>query len=287
MSADHRSLAAGIAYTLGAWLLFTSTTLVSRFAMEDVSVVTVLLFQNLICLVTVLPGVHKQGWSSLRTNRFGLLVFCSLISLIGMALCFLAVQKVSLVDTMLLNTTAPLWIPFVLLIWRKIPINHYFWPGLISGFLGILLILQPGRDIFQGGSLLALGAGIALSLNMVSTRLLSKTESTPTLMFYYCLITFLTCLPLSIYEWKQPGLIAAASIFGSGVFFALGQWAFVRAFYYAKASQLGPFSYSSVVYSVLFDWALYNQVPGLLAWIGIVFVCAGGIWAIRWGHSLD
>jgi drug/metabolite transporter (DMT)-like permease len=66
-----------------------------------------------------------------------------------------------------------------------------------------------------------------------------------------------------------------------GLFFTLGQWAFVRAFHHAKASEIGFFCYSAVVYSVLLDWILYHQTPDYLAWTGIVLVSLGGIWAIR------
>lgn len=234
----------------------------------------------------MLPWLGKHGWTLLRTDRPGLLLFRSLISLLAVYLGYLAVQRTSLVDTMLLNNTSPLWIPFVIWIWLKTPINHSLWPGLISGFIGIVLILQPGKEILQIGVLFALGAGVFQSMNMVSLRVLSYTERNHTVMFYYFLITSIVCLPLSIYEWVQPTWVVWIEILAVGLCFVLGQWAFVRAFHHAKASQLGPFCYSAVVYSILIEWILYNQAPGWVAWIGIALVCAGGIWAIRFSRPV-
>jgi drug/metabolite transporter (DMT)-like permease len=279
--ASHHNHRAGIAYILVAWLLFTLMTIGTRFTSKTVPISTILLFQNLIGLMTVLPWLKKQGRGLLYTKHFGLILFRSLVSLMAIWFSFLAVQKISLVDTMLFNSAAPLWIPFVGLIWLKSPIRHILWPGLIGGFLGILLILQPGKEVVQPGTLFAVGAGLLLSINMISLRQLSYTERNHTILFYYFLICSLICLPLSIFEWTTPSSVVWSEILVIGVLFALSQWAFVKAFHHAKASQLGPFCYAAVVYSVLIDWMLYGQIPGLLVWMGIGLVCAGGIWAIK------
>ena len=281
MDSDQRRHKIGIVYILAAWAFFTLMTIVARIASQRISLATILFFQNLIGLVTVLPWINKHGWSLLRTQRLGLLSFRSVVSLVAVAFSFLAVQRISLVDTMLLTTTSPLWITFVIWIWRKIPINHILWPGLIAGFLGIVLILRPGKEILQLGAFFGLGAGILQSLNMVSLRVLSYTERNHSVMFYYFLICTVICFPVSIYQWVNPSLEEWIEIFTVGLLFSLGQWTFVRAFHHAKASQLGPFCYAAVVYSVLVDWGLYRQIPDLFAWIGIGLVCAGGIWAIR------
>jgi drug/metabolite transporter (DMT)-like permease len=281
METAHRSLKSGISYILVAWLLFTIMTLFARFAGKTIPLGSILFLQNLIGLVTLVPWIKKHGWELVRTNRFGLLLFRSLVSISAIGLSFLAVQRTSLVDTMLLNNASPLWIPFVVLIWLKIPIRHILWFGLIAGFIGVVLILRPGKEFFHAGALFALAAGILQSINMVSIRVLSYTERNHTVMFYYFLICSIVCFPFAMIEWVRPNLIEWSELVAIGLCLTLGQWAFVRAFHHGKASDLGPFCYSAVVYSVLIDWALYTQTPSLLAWIGIALICAGGIWAIR------
>src|SRR5579862_1335964 len=286
MESGHHNYKAGITYILIAWLFFTVMTIITRYASETVPLVTILLMQNLIGLASVLPWLSKHGWGLLRTEHFGLILFRSLVSLSAIGLSYLAVQRTSLVNTMLFNNASPLWIPFVVLLWRKIPINHILWPGFIGGFVGIILILQPGKEVIQLGSLFAIAAGILQSFNMVSLRVLSYTERNHTVMFYYFLISSLACLPLSLYEWTLPGMGVWTEIACIGILFTVGQWCFVRAFHHAKASQLGPFCYSAVVFAVLIDWGLYGQIPSLLSWIGIALVCAGGIWAIRFNQPV-
>lgn len=241
----------------------------------------ILLFQNGIGLLSLLPWLRSQGIGLFKTKRRPFLIFRSLVSLTAIGFSFVAIQKISLVNTMLFTNASPLWIPFVCLLWLKVPIRHILWPGLIGGFLGIILILQPGGNVINGATLFALAAGVLQSINMVAVRELSHTERSHTVMFYYFLVCTLVCLPWSWVEWVQPTPLAWGQMITIGVLLTCGQWSFVRAFHHANASDLGPFCYSAVVYSLLIDWALYNQFPDLWAWLGIILVCAGGIWAIR------
>lgn len=284
---QHHNVKAGIGHILVAWFFFTVMTIVTRYAgASGTPISVILLFTNLIGLISLSPWVYKHGWDLVRTDKSGLLLFRSLVSITAVAFSFLAVQNTSLVNTMLFQNASPLWIPFVVLLWRKIRINHKLWPGLIGGFIGIILILQPGKEVIQLGSFFAIIAGFLQSFNMVAIRVLSYTTRNHTVMFYYFLICSILCLPFAIFQWKPLSAAAWGETILVGVLFTLGQWAFVRAFHHAKASYLGPFCYSAVVFAILIDWGLYGQVPNIMSWLGIALVCTGGIWAIRYNQPV-
>lgn len=274
----------GIFYILVAWLFFTLMATISREISPHVNVSVVLFFQNFISLLMMIPWIFLHGIKSLKTQRFGLIFLRSIGGLLAFAFLFLAVQKTSLVDAVLLNNAAPLLIPFVVLVWLKIPINHKLWPGIIAGFIGIILILKPGKEILNPGALYALAAAICLSIVMIAVRLLSYTEKTHAVLLYYFAIASLCTLPIAAYFWKWPTAHEWAGLVSIGVLSGVGQWTFIRAFHHAKPSHLGPFCYMAVVYSGLIEWILWGQVPDLLAWIGISMVCAGGIWSIRFSQ---
>jgi drug/metabolite transporter (DMT)-like permease len=275
----------GIIFILLAWLAFSILTTLSRFASASVSLATVVFFQNLICLVLILPWVFRHGMHALKTKRWGLILFRGFAGLIGFFMLFLAVKSNSLVDAMLLNNTGPIFLPFVLWIWLKVPIDHKLWPGIVGGFIGIIFILRPGTEIINPGSFFALFSGLALSLIMVSMRLLSSTERSHTVLFYYFLIASLAPLPFAVIYWTPPSPIVWAELIGIGLLFMFGQWCFLRAFHHAKPSQLGPFCYSAIIYSALIEWAIWGKVPDLWAWIGIVLICFGGIWTILFSRQ--
>ncbi len=277
----RRNLGLGISYILFGMLLLSLLSLISRYTSKNVPISTILMFQGFIGLIFILPWLYAHGLESLKTKRFGLIFFRSFVGgIVGFTLVFLAVQKTTLVNTLLLANASPLYVPLVFWVWKKIPINHLLWPGVIGGFLGIAFILQPTREIVNIGALFALAAGVLGSINIVGNRLLSYTERNHTVIFYYFGITGLACLPVSLYQWVSPTLWDWGGILAIGILTAVMMWCNFRAFHFAKATVLGPFFYSSVIYSVILDWALYGEVPNFLAWIGIAFVCAGGIWTI-------
>ncbi len=280
----HFHLKWGIFFILLAWLFFSLAATASRFASATVSVSTVLFFQNFVSFVLILPWVFHHGIHTLKTERFGLIFFRGFTGLCTFLFLFLAVKKTTLVDAMLLNNTGPLFVPFVIWLWLKTPINHKLWPGILGGFVGIIFILRPGAEILDIGALFALGAGVCLSLIMVAVRLLSYTERSHTVLFYYFLIASLGPLPFMVAQWTSPTPIVWLELIGVGTLSVLGQWCFLRAFHHAKPSQLGPFCYSAIVYSAFIEWAIWGNIPDVWAWVGILLICLGGIWTILYSH---
>lgn len=270
----------GVFFILLAWFVFTLMATVSRVLTTHVSVTVAIFFQNFISLIFFIPWIFIHGISSLKTKRFGLIFVRSLSGLLGFSCLFLAVQRISLVDAMLLNNTAPLIIPFTVFFWLKKTINHKLWPGIIIGFIGIICILKPGKGFISPGALLAIAAAICLNVGMISVRLLSFTERHHTVLFYYFCIASFFSLPLAIMHWIPLNGVEWLMAISIGILSAVGQWSFMRAFHHAKPTVLGPFCYMSVVYSGLIEWAIWGKVPNLLAWVGILMVCAGGIWTI-------
>lgn len=282
--APYYHLKWGIFYILLAWLAFTLMATIARIATATVSTYTVIFFQNFISWLAILPWVWKHGISSLKTSRFGLIFVRSVVGTFIFAFLFLAVERISLVDAILLNNSSPIFIPFVVWIWLKTPINHKLWVGIIAGFLGIIFILKPGKQIFDPGALYGLAAAIAASIAMISVRLLSFTEKHHTVLFYYFLIGSLMLLPFTLYVWKPLNRIEWGEMLLIGLLSTFGQWFFIRAFHHAKPTQIGPFCYAAVVYSGLIEWAFWGKVPDLFSWIGVLLVVLGGIWTIRFSQ---
>ncbi len=256
----------------------------SRIATTTISLGTILFFQNFISWVSILPWVFIHGIGSLRTERFGLILVRGFGGTLAFTFLFLAVQRTTLVDAVLLNNAAPILIPFAVWIWLKIPINHKLWPGIIAGFLGIIFILKPGKEILNPGALYALGAAVCMSIVMIAVRLLSYTEKHHTVLFYYFLIGSTLTLPFMFYSWHHLNGVEWCEIILIGALSSFGQWTFMRAFHHAKPSQLGPFCYMAVVYSGLIEWLLWGKVPDHFAWLGILLVIVGGLWTIRFSQ---
>lgn len=279
--APHYHLKVGILYILLTWLCFSLTSPLVRDVNKTVPMALILCVQGVVGLLATLPWIFQHGKDSLKSENWGLILFRSVCGVLNYLCLFLAMLHTTLVDTFLLANAAPLLLPFVIWIWLKNPIQHILWPGLIGGFIGLILILKPGAEIINIGALYALGTALITALMMVTLRLLSYTTRTHTILFYYFLFTILVTLPIAIYIGTMPTGIDWLKLLGIAILSTVAQLFMTRSFHHAPPTALGPFYYSAVVYAGALDWILYGERPDLFALFGIILVVCGGIWSIK------
>lgn len=275
-----------VAGTLLIVIAFFFVAVMTAFGKAAASVPSgvVVLFQNGISLVLMLPWVLAGGVKGLKTTRLPLHVARALAGLLSQALFFVAVKSMSLVDAVLLVNAAPLFIPLVVLVWLRTPIGPMVWTALVVGFAGVLLILQPSTALLENpAALIATAAALFSAIALVSVNQLSSTEHPNIILAWYFLISTIAATPFAILGWQTPQGDEWWFLIGIGVFMALAQLFIILAYQYATAQQIAPFNYSVVVFSGLIGWLVWHHVPNLLAGLGILLVCAGGILSMVFG----
>ena len=184
----------------------------------------------------------------------------------------------SLVNTTLLNNTAPFFVPFLLWLFLKSPVESKVWPAVIVGFIGVALILRPDRTIFNLGSIYGLLSGIFLAITTISLRKVARATNVTTYVFYFFLIGLVATAPFAILFWKVPSLMILLALLAIGLFSGLGQLFVYYGMKWARPEQLAPMSYSAVIFAGLFDWVLWGNIPPLLAFFGMALIIIAGIW---------
>ncbi len=276
--AARGNLKKGVALYLLAFFFFTCGFALIKHTETHASIPSIVFFRNLVGVLFTIPWMIRHGKASLKVTRPWLVLFRSAIGLIGMLLIFLSLEEVDLVDTSVLMNTAPLFLPFIIWLWMKKPIEHRLWIPILVGFVGVLFVLKPTSSIFHSGSIYGLGAGLISAITALAVRISTKSEEMHTLLFYYFLIGFLLFLPFNLLEWQNPvSFTAFLELLGIGLFSACGQWAQFKGLSCAKASHLAPFSYSGILYAGILQWMFWDNVPDLWAWIGIVLTCGSGL----------
>jgi drug/metabolite transporter (DMT)-like permease len=151
------------------------------------------------------------------------------------------------------------------------------WAVLLIGFLGVLVIAQPGADSFQLGALFALGNAVLFGTVVAGVRGMSSTESTETLIMYQ--LTLLTVayaffLPFGfVMPTPFDALVMAASGVGNGA----AQYLWTRAIHLAPTSAVVPFQYIQLVWAMLLGFAIWGDLPTAGLLIGSAIVIASGM----------
>ena len=268
-------LASGLLFaTMGALIKNLSVTLPNEM---------LVFFRSLIGLFVLSPWLLRHGPRYFGTRRLGTHLLRALTGLAAMYCFFYALGRLPLAEAVLLNYSAPLFIPLAALLWVGEGFSRKLWWPIAIGFIGIGLILKPGLDLFAPVALVGLAAGILSALAMAGIRRLTSTEPAVRIVFYFSLTaTLVSAVPL-IWAWQTPGPELWLKLLAVGILASSAQILMTRAYAHAPAAQVGPFSYGIVVFAGLLGWMLWEELPDLLSLAGVLLVIAAGILTIRLG----
>src|SRR3990167_7605343 len=149
----------GILISLVAYLFFvTASSLVWHFG-SKFSTVQILFILNCVSFICILPIALRKGFAQLKTTVLSDHLIRDLFGVGSYFLYFLAIRSLNLVDATTLNYTAPFFVPIIWWIWTKQKVGAHVWWSILVGFLGVAIILNPTRQIFQLGFVYGLFAG--------------------------------------------------------------------------------------------------------------------------------
>ncbi len=232
-------------------------------------------FQVLAMLIWLAPSMGtgmvrtRQPWMQLA--RGGLLVSSSL--------CFMtALKYLPLADATALNYTTPTIVIVLAVVFLRERMTRARVAFLVAGVVGMLLIVKPGADLFNGASIFALGSAMFYAVYQITTRMLAGEDPRVTL-FYPALVGALLMTFVWPWfgseidvSWTDVALLALTGVLGT-----IGHFLFILAFQRAPASALTPFTYMQLVFATLIGWLVYDHFPGPYSLIGMAVIAGSGL----------
>lgn len=274
-------LVTGAVLTTLSFLCVSVMSAMGKVAGELTSTGVVVLFQNLIAILFIAPFVLRGGWALLRTEKIGLHILRAASGTACWYALFVAITMMPLTNAVLLSFSAPLWMPVIAWLVTREKASAATWFGAALGFVGVVLVLQPHHQRFTVGVLFALAAAILLAFALMSVRWLGATEPMPRILFYYFLLSTVMALPIAAIQWHSVPAQAWIYLLAIGFSQLFAQIFIVLAYRYASSVKLGPLIYTTIVFTALIDWVIWNHAPTLFVVVGMVLVIGGGLVAIR------
>ena len=153
------------------------------------------------------------------------------------------------------------------------------------GLAGVLLMIAPrgGGEWVSLGALAAVVAVATYSLSVVTLRLLSRTDTTESMVFWFSVLLSVGAGLLAIPAWVPLDLDHWPLFVGVGVTGALGQHFITEAFRHAPAAVVAPFEYTALLWGVLLDLVVWHVVPGSVTLLGGAIVIGAGLYLLRRG----
>lgn len=287
----------GIGMALLGTTIIASADLATKWLTADLSLWQLQSMRSLFAILLLLPLLLlSRKLAVIQVKKLKMVLIRSLLMTACYILFFgsLAVVPIALVAGGFY--CAPLFI--VLLSWLMLKENVGVWrlTSVISGFLGVLLILQPTSSTFEWVLVLPVICGFLYALTQVVTRKYCKDEDPLALSFWLTVAFFISGLIgvlvlLSLPAIQDPGFMTRPAIFISWdktlVLIVIGaaslvmHFALAAAYQNAPGSLVGPLEYLYLPIAVIGGYFFFDETPKLSALIGIAIIISAGL-IIAW-----
>lgn len=181
-----------------------------------------------------------------------------------------------------INMATPLFITLFAVIAFHEQVGIGRWVAILTGFTGVLLVVQPAGAAFNAYALLCLAGTLLHASRDLMTRVIDRTI--PSLLITLSTAVAVTLLSGAwslLHEWqsvtgRQLGMLAAASVFLSGGYFLL-----TVAMRSGEMSLVAPFRYAGLLYALLLGFLVWGDVPNALAFTGIALLVGAGLYVLH------
>lgn len=225
-------------------------------------------FRNLFGMLVLAPWFLRPGVRPLRTQRFGLHALRAVINVVAMLLFFMGLSLTPIAQVQALGFTAPLFASLLAVVFLGERMGLPRWTALIVGFAGALIIIRPGAEPMDPGSLLVLASAATWSLAIIVIKTLSRTDSSVTITAYMVLLVTPLSLLAAVFVWQWPDPWQLAWLVFVGVSGTLAQLAMAQALYLADTTTVMPLDFMKLIWGSIIGYLLFSEVPDAGIWIG-------------------
>lgn len=157
--------------------------------------------------------------------------------------------------------------------WRR-------WLAVLAGFLGMLIILQPGSGVFRSAAMIPFISAFMFALYSLATRYAARRDSAATSFFWTGVVGAVatTFVGLPNWEWMMRGdWLWMLALCMTGV---LGHWLLIRCYELAEAGAVQPFAYFHQVFAAFIGIVVFHEALRANVALGAMLILAAGVFAL-------
>ena len=216
-----------------------------------------------------------------QTKRPLLHLLRCLSGLIALVAIFIALRNLPLATVVSISFAAPIFTTFLSIFFLSEKVGLYRWLAVIIGFIGILVITEPGFESLNIYYIFPIIFCIGLSYVAIAIRQLSSTEPVWLISLNFSIaitIAGLFTLPLG---WKLPTYFDFVILSLVGFFGGVANLWLSQSYKFSEVSLVTPLKYLGLVFAIFFGFLIWGEVPSLKSLFGGLLVILSSIIIFR------
>jgi drug/metabolite transporter (DMT)-like permease len=286
LSVSQAALAAanrrGILCMAGAMSCFVVNDAFVKYVSQTVPIAQMVFVRSIFVTLIIFAIARATGATSRMADAVRPRVLLRAVIDASATLLYLAaLVHLPIANATAINLAAPLFMTVFAVMFLREQVNLARWLAILAGFAGVVLIIQPRAEGFNAWALASLAATVLHATRDLLTR--GIPQDIPSILITVA-ATVSACVMSGIWTlsqgWHPFGgtellLVACAALFVSAGFYLI-----VASMRQGEMSVIGLFRYTGLLVALVLGFAIWGDIPNLLAWAGIVLMMASGLYIL-------
>ena len=279
---------------LGIWLMIATSAV---FALQDglsrhlgaatnVYMVVTVRFWFMAVFVTLVSMRSPGGLgAAVRSAHPAIQALRGLLLIVEICLMVVAFVKLGLIETHAVFVCYPLLVSMLSgpILGEKVGWRR--WAAVGAGFVGVLIILQPGSGVFSVWALFPFASALMFAIYGLLTRYVARDDAPSTSFFWAGIVGAIAITPFGLMHWQPMAAGDWAMMAVLCCTAVLGHWLLIKAYDLAEASAIQPFAYFQLPFVSLLGFLLFSESLRMNVLIGAAIVVGAGLFTL-WRQRL-
>ena len=260
---------------------FSAMDLIVKWS-ENYPVGEVLFFRGFCGIMPLIFLIPKERYKDFYKTERAFLHFKRCIAgLVAIVAIFIALRKLPLATVVSITFAAPIFTTIMSIFLLSEKVGLYRWLAVIVGFIGILIISEPGLNSLNLYYIYPIIFCLGLSYVAIAIKKLSSTEPVWLISFYFSIsIMFLSFFTVP-QGWILPTIIDMILLSLLGILGGLANLWLTQSYKFSDVSLVTPLKYLALVFAIIFGYIIWDEVPTLKTLIGSALVIISSIIIFR------
>ncbi len=283
LSASAAANRRGILCMAGAMACFVTNDALVKFASQSMPSAQLIFIRGFMSVLLVLAVAHALGATTrLREATRGWVAGRAVVDAIATMLYLGSLFHLPIGNATAINLAAPLFMAVFAALFLGELVRGARWLAIGAGFVGVLLVIQPRAEGFNGYALVCLlGTLFHAARDLMTRRIAAGIPSILITLATAATVTVLAGALSLVQGWQAFGLFEFALLALASVFLTGGYYLIINSMRHGEMTLVAPFRYSGLLFALVIGYAVWGEVPNTLAWGGIALLIASGLYVLH------